>query len=98
MTFFEIHNATVWRGATEALKDFSLELRAGESTAVLGPNGAAKSTFLKLLTGEVRPEANRGTQCRLFGEELWSLEGAAPSHRRGHAGGGHPLRAGGNRR
>ena len=74
MTFFEIHNATVWRGATEALKDFSLELRAGESTAVLGPNGAGKSTFLKLLTGEVRPEANRGTQCRLFGEELWSLE------------------------
>jgi iron complex transport system ATP-binding protein len=74
MTFFEIDNATVWRGETEALKDFSLKLRAGESTAVLGPNGAGKSTFLKLLTGEVRPEAKFGTRCRLFGEELWSLE------------------------
>ena len=74
MTFFEIHNASVWRGDTEALKDFSLDLRAGESTAVLGPNGAGKSTFLKLLTGEVRPEAQRGTPCRLFGEELWALE------------------------
>ena len=74
MTFFEIHNANVWRGDTEALKDFSLNLRAGESTAVLGPNGAGKSTFLKLLTGEVRPEAQRGTPCRLFGEELWAIE------------------------
>jgi iron complex transport system ATP-binding protein len=74
MTFFEIHNATVWRGETEALKDFSLELRAGESTAVLGPNGAGKSTLLKLLTGEVRPEAKPETRCMLFGEELWSLE------------------------
>jgi iron complex transport system ATP-binding protein len=74
MTFFKIHDATVWRGDTDALKDFSLELRAGESTAVLGPNGAGKSTFLKLLTGEVRPEAGRGSRCELFGEELWSLE------------------------
>lgn len=74
MTFFEIHDATVWRGETEALKDFSLQLRAGESAAVLGPNGAGKSTFLKLLTGEVRPEAKPATRCRLFGEELWSLE------------------------
>jgi iron complex transport system ATP-binding protein len=74
MTFFEIHQATVWRGETKALKDFSLELRAGESTAVLGPNGAGKSTFLKLLTGEVRPEAKPGKPCRLFGDELWSLE------------------------
>jgi iron complex transport system ATP-binding protein len=42
--------------------------------AILGPNGAGKSSFLKLLTGEVRPEANSGSFCRLFGEELWSLE------------------------
>ena len=74
MTFFEIRCATVWRGDTVALKDFSLELRSGESIAVLGPNGSGKSTFLKLLTGEVRPEAKCETHCRLFGEEQWSLE------------------------
>ncbi len=72
--FFEIRDATVWRGETAALRDFSLILRQGESVAILGPNGAGKSTFLKLLTGEVRPEAKRGTECRLFGEDLWSLE------------------------
>jgi iron complex transport system ATP-binding protein len=72
--FFEIRNATVWRGDTVALRDFSLALRHGESVAILGPNGAGKSTLLKLLTGEVRAAANAGTSCRLFGEDLWSLE------------------------
>ncbi len=70
---FEIKNAQVWRGDTLALRDFSLTLSHGESVAILGPNGAGKSTFLKLLTGEVRPAAEPLTQCRLFGEELWSL-------------------------
>ena len=71
---FEIRKARVWRGETLALKDFSLTLVHGESVAILGPNGAGKSSFLKLLTGEVRPEADPATSCRLFGEELWSLE------------------------
>ncbi len=72
--FLEIRDATVWRGDTRALRDFSLQLRHGESVAILGPNGAGKSTLLKVLTGEVRPEANPETVCRLFGEDLWSLE------------------------
>ena len=71
---FEINNARVWRGDTLALRDFSLSLVHGESVAILGPNGAGKSSFLKLLTGEVRPEADPATTCRLFGEDLWSLE------------------------
>jgi iron complex transport system ATP-binding protein len=72
--FFEITRARVWRGDTLALRDFSLTFYHGQSVAILGPNGAGKSSFLKLLTGEVRPEADPATQCRLFGEELWSLE------------------------
>lgn len=72
--FLEIQNATVWRGDVQALRDFSLQLQHGESVAILGPNGAGKSTLLKLLTGEVRPEAKEETLCRLFGEDLWSLE------------------------
>ena len=74
MEFLEISKATVWRGEIAALADFSLKLREGESVAILGPNGAGKSTFLKLLAGELRPEARPGSFCRLFGEDLWSLE------------------------
>jgi iron complex transport system ATP-binding protein len=73
--FLEIRNANVWRGLdTLALRHFSLRLNLGESVAILGPNGAGKSTLLKLITGELRPEADGVGSCRLFGENLWSLE------------------------
>lgn len=72
--FLEIDGARVWRGETMALKDFSLTLREGESVAILGPNGAGKSTLLKVLNGELRPEWTGSEVCRLFGEDLWSLE------------------------
>lgn len=70
----EIQDATIWRGDTRALKDFSLVLNEQESVAILGPNGAGKSTLLKVLTGELRPAWGDGAVCRLFGEDLWSLE------------------------
>lgn len=72
--FFEIQNANVWRGETLALRDLDLSLRTDESVAILGGNGAGKSSLLKLMTGEVRAEARPGTVCRVFGEERWCLE------------------------
>jgi iron complex transport system ATP-binding protein len=72
--FFQTANANVWRGETLALRGLDLSLRMGESVAILGSNGAGKSSLLKLMTGELRAEANAETSCRLFGEELWCLE------------------------
>ncbi len=57
-----------------ALRNLSISLRTDESVAILGANGAGKSSLLKLMTGEVRAEARPGTSCRVFGEERWCLE------------------------
>ena len=40
-----------------ALHDVSLDLRAGEVTALIGENGAGKSTIVKILTGIYTPDA-----------------------------------------
>lgn len=44
-------------GGTVAVSDVTLELRAGEVLALLGENGAGKSTCVKLLAGVYRPDA-----------------------------------------
>jgi len=42
-------------GAKEALKGISLYLRSGEVTALMGRNGAGKSSLIKVITGLVAP-------------------------------------------
>jgi ABC-2 type transport system ATP-binding protein len=44
------------RGSTLAVDDINLALRAGEVTALLGANGAGKSTTVALLTGRLTPD------------------------------------------
>lgn len=48
-------------GATDALRDFSLEVRRGEILALVGPNEAGKTTALKLLVGLLTPTAGRAS-------------------------------------
>jgi simple sugar transport system ATP-binding protein len=51
----------VWKGfgQTQALRDVSLDVKAGECHALVGRNGAGKSTMVAALTGLIRPD--RGT-------------------------------------
>ena len=44
-------------GAVRVLHDVSLDVRAGETVALLGTNGNGKSTLLKCILGIVRPSA-----------------------------------------
>src|SRR3954464_3461339 len=60
-----------------ALVDVDFELRAGEVHALVGENGAGKSTFVKVLGGGVVPDAG---DVRLDGAPL--SFGAPPAARR----------------
>jgi ABC-type nitrate/sulfonate/bicarbonate transport system ATPase subunit len=44
-------------GATAALAEVTLELRAGELVAVVGPSGCGKTTLLRILAGLIEPDA-----------------------------------------
>ncbi|PZM08774.1 ATP-binding cassette domain-containing protein [Rhizobium tubonense] len=59
-------------GGTVAVADVSIQLRAGEVLALLGENGAGKSTCVKLLAGVHRPD---GGQVFILGK---SVEFASP--------------------
>ncbi|MGR3467390.1 MAG: sugar ABC transporter ATP-binding protein [Shimia sp.] len=56
-------------GAVKALTDASLTLERGQVVALMGANGAGKSTFVKILTGALKPTAGkvliRGAEARV---------------------------------
>ncbi|WP_374426344.1 ABC-F family ATP-binding cassette domain-containing protein [Tabrizicola sp.] len=43
------------------VKDFSIRVLRGDRVAFVGPNGVGKTTLLKMLTGEVQPDAGKVT-------------------------------------
>ncbi len=55
----EISGIDVFRGETQVLWEVSLEVHLGERVAILGSNGAGKSSLLAAITGTLPPR--RGT-------------------------------------
>ncbi|MEA2299129.1 MAG: branched-chain amino acid transport system ATP-binding protein [Solirubrobacteraceae bacterium] len=55
----EIRDLEVRYGAVHAVRGVSIEVAVGEIVAVIGANGAGKSTILAALSGLVRPSAGR---------------------------------------
>jgi ATP-binding cassette, subfamily B, bacterial len=64
-----------WNRDQPSLNDIDLELPAGAVVALVGENGAGKSTFVKMLSGLYRPSAGRilvdGTDLAQFAPEDW---------------------------
>jgi ABC-type multidrug transport system ATPase subunit len=65
-------------GRHEALHDVSIHLRGGETLAVLGANGAGKTSLLNAIAGIVRPTLDRYAStapswwaCRRIGSSSW---------------------------
>jgi branched-chain amino acid transport system ATP-binding protein len=59
VTALRIEGLAVARASRTILRDVSLEITAGEVTALLGPNGVGKSTLVLAVAGVLRPTAGR---------------------------------------
>ena len=57
----ELTNVEGQYGGIRALRDFSLKIAPGSTIALLGRNGAGKSTALKLMAGSLLPSAGHIT-------------------------------------
>src|SRR6201994_1199156 len=66
----EVKNLTKRFGGLVAVKDISLDVRAGEILGLIGPNGSGKSTVMKLIMGIERPD---GGSVRIAGQEVAGL-------------------------
>jgi branched-chain amino acid transport system ATP-binding protein len=55
----QVENLAVSYGGVQAVQGVSLQVRPGEITALLGANGAGKSSTLKAIVGAVKPRGGR---------------------------------------
>ena len=71
----ELDQATVLRAGRPALDRVDLRLPLGRHTAILGPNGCGKSSFIQLLTRQIYPQAHADGRpaVRILGDHLWDV-------------------------
>ncbi len=55
----EINNLTFKRGERVIYNDISLSIPTGKVTAIMGPSGIGKTTLLRLIGGQIRPESGQ---------------------------------------
>ena len=55
------------------LDSLSVTIQEGEHIAVLGPNGAGKTAFIRAITREYYPLAQKGSSSSIWGRERWNV-------------------------
>ena len=63
----DVSNINVYYGQIHAIRDVSLEVNDGEIVALIGANGAGKSTTLRTISGLLRTKTG---SISLFGEDI----------------------------
>ena len=71
----ELDQARVLRDGRPALDGVSLRLPQGRHTAILGPNGCGKSTFIQLITRQLYPLAHLDGRpaVKILGQSRWNV-------------------------
>lgn len=77
MTLLRFENLHLAFGQTPLLNDATLTLEEGERVALLGRNGAGKSSLLKLVAGSIQPDA--GSLWRKPGLKIGTLPQVLPA-------------------
>jgi branched-chain amino acid transport system ATP-binding protein len=70
-SLLDVSSLNAWYGAAQILYDVSLNVRRGEVVALMGRNGAGKSTTLKALMGML---AKRRGNIHFMGKDIAALE------------------------
>lgn len=65
-TVLEIKNASFLYGMTKALDDVSFEVKKGETFGMIGPDGAGKTTLIRLFCGLLKPSSGN---CTVLGSD-----------------------------
>jgi molybdate transport system ATP-binding protein len=70
-----IESAELWRGPRLVLRDVNWDLMPGQHWLVRGANGAGKSSFLRLLYGQLRPARGGRISWPALGDprNIWAL-------------------------
>lgn len=70
----EIRGLTFRRGNNLIFDGVDMDIRRGEVTALMGPSGTGKTTLLRLITGQLKPDSG---SIRVAGEQVPRLKQAA---------------------